>query len=339
MYLPQFHEFEENNQWWGKGFTEWTCVERARVLAPGHVIKYPHPDIGYYCLEDREIRKKQADMAKSYGVYGFCYYHYWFHGKVLMQKTLEMTLADNEPDIPFCLSWANEQWTRKMNGGNGEVTQPQFYGRETEWEQHLQYLLPFFRHRNYIQVDGQPMFVIYRISQITDYPERFAYWKRRLKEEGFEGMHVVMTVGPFPREECYPIVPHVDAAFDFYPNFLRSPDTVSYERDNIAFCEMDVAWRRMCNDKPFHPVHYRGIMVGFDNTPRSPLRGCAFINGTSQGFESALRKQVHQSQEQFLFVNSWNEWGEQAALEPDDKEGYSYLEALQRGIKRVPLYA
>jgi len=340
MYLPQFHEFEENNFWWGKGFTEWTCLEKAKVLAPGHVLKYPHSDIGYYCLEDRSVRQKQAEIAKEYGVYGFCYYHYWFHGKLLMQKTLEMTIADGQPDLPFCLSWANEAWTRRMNGGNGEITQPQMYGQEEEWEQHLQYLLPFFRHPNYIKVDDQPVFVIYRISQITNYSQRFAYWKKRLKEEGFGGMFIIMTVGPFPRDECYPIVPHVDAAFDFYPNFLRRPDTISYEKENIAFCEMSVAWKRMLNDTKIHNRHFKGMMVGFDNSPRSPLRGCVYINGTPETFEVALRKQIFRaSEDEFIFINAWNEWGEQACLEPDSLYEYRYLEAFRRATKKVRYYA
>ena len=132
MYLPQYHEFEENNRWWGKGFTEWTCVNRARSLSPNHRIKKPHSDIGYYSLLDCDFRRRQSEMAKSYGVYGFCYYHYWFGNKVLMDKTLKLMLEDGQPDIPFCLSWANEPWTRRMNGGDGELLQPTNYDEHKE---------------------------------------------------------------------------------------------------------------------------------------------------------------------------------------------------------------
>lgn len=334
FYLPQFHEFNENNLWWGKGFTEWTCVKNAKSLIPEHIIKHPHEDIGYYCLLDINIRKKQAELAKMYGVYGFCYYHYWFGGKVLMQASLELMLQDGEPDLPFCLSWANEPWTRKMNGGNGELLQPQFYGGVEEWDAHLQYLLKFFKNKNYILIDNKPVLLIYRIGQITNYKERFNYWKEEIKKYGFDGLFIAMTLGVFSKNESIPILPHVDGVVDFYPNFLREPDIVSYIDNNIAFCDINYAWKRILKEPQIHERHFKGMMVGFDSSPRSPKIASVFINGNPKTFGAVLSRQIENSKEDFIFINAWNEWGEQACLEPDTYYGYDYLKSLKNSVMR-----
>lgn len=333
MYLPQFHEFEENNRWWGKGFTEWTCVNRAKSLTNGHVIRRPHHDIGYYNLLNKSVRKKQACMAKEYNVYGFCYYHYWFYDKVLMETPLELMLQDGEPDLPFMLSWANEHWTRKMNGGNGEITQPQRYGDEDEWKRHLEYLIKYFINPNYIKIDNKPVFCIYRMSIIDNCIARINYWKKAIKDYGFDGLHIVMTLGVWPKEEALYLLPYVDAVFDFYPNFLRHPSIISYEIDNIAFCEMKNAYSKILNETSIHHNHYKGMMVGFDNSPRSPKKASVFINNSPELFYHAMKLQFQQSHSDFIFVNSWNEWGEQAAIEPDELYGYDFLEKIRKGTK------
>ncbi len=330
MYLPQFHEFAENNEWWGKGFTEWTCVDRAVEICPGHRIKKPHPDIGRYDLRNPETRRLQALMAKDHGVYGFCYYHYWFNGKILMEEPLHLMLQDGEPDLPFMMSWANEPWTRRMNGGNGETIQPQSYGGEEEWKSHLNYLMQFFRHKNYIKIDGKPALVIYRVSQINRHKDRFDYWRKEILKY-FPGMFIISTIGPFPKSEVTDTSCSVDAVFDFYPNFLRSPETVSCEIGSVAVCDIEKAWSIMLQDKNVLPTHFKGMMVGFDSSPRNPQRSCAFINNTPSGFLAAMRKQMYRAYgDEFIFVNGWNEWGEQACLEPDEKDGYAYLNAIKK---------
>lgn len=331
LYLPQYHEFEENNLWWGKGFTEWTCVNNAVSHAPDHRIKKPHPDIGYYCLLDKEIRSKQARLAKKYGVYGFCYYHYWFGNKVLMDSVLKMMLKDGEPDIPFCLSWANEPWTRRMNGGDGELLQPNNYGSEDEWERHLQYLIPFFKNDNYIKIDGKPLLIIYRIAQIPEYRRRFDYWRLRMMQLGFEGIFLSMTVGNF-KDDFSSMVNSVDASFDFYPNFLRDEGMVDKVEGNNAFYTMDRAYERILRDPPVHKRHFKGTMVGFDSSPRSPVRSNIFTGGSPKLFEANL-KALLRSEGDFIFVNAWNEWGEGCALEPEEKDGYGYLDAVKRARK------
>lgn len=335
-YLPQFHEFEPNSTWWGKGFTEWTCVNRGYSTHPEHRIKKPHSDIGYYCLLDVEIRRLQAILAKRYSVYGFCYYHYWFGDCVLMDAPLKLMLQDGQPDLPFCFSWANEPWTRRMNGGDGELLQPANYGDDHEWVSHLEYLLPFFRHPNYICVQNKPMFVIYRVSQIPNARQRFAFWNEALKKEGFDGIFLVMTIGNF-QDDYRSMSSYVDAALDFHPNFLWHSDMILEARGNIAYYDMSTAYERILRRPVLHDVHFRGTMVGFDSSPRSPKRSNVFINGSPALFGDHLMALMGQTKQEFVFVNAWNEWGEGAVLEPEEVDGYNYLEQIRRvvGLRRL----
>jgi hypothetical protein len=328
LYLPQFHEFKENNFWWGEGFTEWTCVNRGKSRIEGHRIKKPHADIGYYNLLDFEVRKKQAKLAKKYNVYGFCYYHYWFGDKVLMDAPLQLMLQDGEPDLPFCFSWANEPWTRRMNGGNGELLQSNNYGDQEEWQRHLNYLLPFFKHKNYIKINNKPLFVIYRVSQIPNYKQRFDFYRESLKKHGFDGVFFIMTIGNF-QDNFYELGKHVDAVFDFYPNFLWQNSMIDQIVGDTAFYDMKKAYQRVLSDKRIHERHFKGTLIGFDSSPRSPLRCNVFINGSPNLFQNHLEKLLSNTSEEFVFVNAWNEWGEGCALEPEEKDGYGYLQALK----------
>ena len=162
FYLPQFHNIPENDEWWGDGFTEWTNVKKAKPLYEGHM--QPRVPLGgnYYNLLDDNVKIWQADLAKKYGVYGFCYYHYWFNGKMLLEKPMEQMLANKEVDIPFCICWANEPWTKAWVGDERKLLIAQEYGQEEEWKQHFMYLLPFFKDERYITKNGKPLFVFYR---------------------------------------------------------------------------------------------------------------------------------------------------------------------------------
>jgi len=328
-HLPQYHEFDENNMWWGRGFTEWTCVRNAEPSR--HRIKKPHSDIGYYCLLDIDARKKQADLARSYGVFGFCYYHYWFGGKVLMEAPLELMLLDGQPDLPFCFSWANEAWTRRMHSGNGEVLQPTKHGGPDEWADHLSYLLQFFKHKNYILVDNKPMLLIYRVSDITNYRDRFLYWNDEIQRHGFDGIFIVMTNTNY-REDVPAILPHVSASVDFFPNFLGKPDMISELDGNVAYYDMDRTFDRIIQSPTTHQRHFHGMLVGFDSLPRRGNRCNVFVNGSPEKFYRALVRQISRSKEDYVFINAWNEWGEGCALEPEELDGYAYLEAVKRAV-------
>ena len=343
FHLPQYHTVAENDRWWGEGFTEWRHLERWSPVFEGHRVRRPHESLGTYDLSTRQARAAQADLAKRHGVYGFCYYHYWFGGKLLLEKPLERMLQDGEPDLPFCMSWANEPWTRRWDGHEREVLQAQTYGGPDEWDAHLDYLLPFFRHPNYIRVDGKPMFVVYRLGQVDRHPERFARWTERLRKEGFEGLHLVMMLGNFS-DNIRPIE-GVDAVVEFVPNYLASASVVQRffakpgleDLANAAYqatgattvVDARKAFEKLVKLPKVHPTQYRGMFSGWDNSPRIGKRATIYRGFTPALFEEYLRLQRRRT-EGYLFVNAWNEWGEGAVLEPDDQFGHALLEAIAR---------
>jgi len=333
FYLPQFHEFDENNRFWGKGFTEWTCLQRAKPIYEGHDLRYPANEIGQYCLMDKSVRAYQAKAAKQFGVFGFCYYHYWFGEKAIMDKPLLAMLKDGEPNLPFCFSWANESWTRRMNGGNGEVLIQKKHGDKPEWKRHFDYLLKFFKHPNYIKLNNKPMLLLYRISDIDNYKKRFEFWQEESKKNGFEGIHLVITLGNFT-EDYKDICPHVSASVEFFPNFLRSTKVKHQILNNTAIYQAQDVFNYITNHKQVHKIHYRGMLTGFDNSPRSPKISSVITNINPQLFSKTLEIQINRSTEDFLFINAWNEWGEGATLEPDIKFGYGFLKAI-KSIKKI----
>lgn len=335
LYLPQYHEFKENNTWWGKGFTEWTCVNRAKSLHKNHRIKYPHPDIGYYSLLDKNTRKKQAELAKKYNIYGFCYYHYWFYDKVLMETPLELMLKDNEPDIHFCFSWANEPWTRRMNGGNGELLQAAKYGDKTEWDNHIQYLLKFFKNKNYIKIDNKPILFIYRVSQITNYKSRFTHWNEVCKQEGFDGIQIISTIGNFD-DDFESQKGAINGFFDFQPNFMRHRNVgLINETDIASFYDVEECYKHIIKINANFENTIPSLFVGFDSSPRSPKRANIFINNNPELFGKYLKKLINTTNQEFIVINAWNEWGEGAALEPELTDGYQYLEQVKNSIKSI----
>lgn len=351
-HLPQFYPFAENDRWWGPGFTEWTLLRNWQPLFDEHRIRRPHPDIGEYILLSTEARKRQGDMARRHGVHGFCYYHYWFNGKRLLEKPLELMLADGQPDLPYCLSWANETWTRRWLGMDDAILIEQTYGHVDEWDAHLDSLLPFFRHRNYIQVDGKPMFLVYRLGRVPDYAARFRHWQTRLRREGFAGLHLVMTLGTHPDQRA-PIA-GADAVVEFYPGYgahghtllrrLKMPwiaRTVrtaarmingllgGNQRRGLVVRDASATYERAIRQPQLHRTHYRGLFSGWDNSPRTGKQGIIFEGISPELFCAYLRLQRRHSTD-FVFVNGWNEWSEGAVLEPDDQFGYGFLEAVAR---------
>ena len=197
FYLPQFHNIPENDEWWGDGFTEWTNVKKAKPLYEGHM--QPRVPLGgnYYNLLDDNVKIWQADLAKKYGVYGFCYYHYWFNGKMLLEKPMEQMLANKEVDIPFCICWANEPWTKAWVGDERKLLIAQEYGQEEEWKQHFMYLLPFFKDERYITKNGKPLFVFYRPDIVPCMKEMIETWDKLAKENGLSGITFAFQSGDY----------------------------------------------------------------------------------------------------------------------------------------------
>lgn len=370
FYLPQFHTIPENDEWWGEGFTEWTNVKKAQPLFEGH--DQPRVPLGgeYYDLMSDETKIWQARIAREHGVFGFCYYHYWFKGgRQLLEKPAEQMLANKEVDLPFCFCWANENWSKNWDGGNREVIMEQDYGDSKDWEAHFAYLLKFFKDERYITVDGKPLFVIYKPEQIIDLKQMTDYFRRRAKKEGFPGLCLAFQ---FPTH--YADMYYRDDVFDyrigFEPVFSRSmghvtaPGTAAkvkllrrllgenavsaYRRlrekkmhqpggkaQSMAMYFYDELWEKILGNtwtEEFLP----GAFVDWDNTPRN-RHGVMHQGFTLAKFEKYMKQLVRRAKDEnkpMVFINAWNEWGEGAFLEPDEKYGYGKLEAVKRAMQQ-----
>ena len=346
FHLPQFHSFPENDEWWGNGFTEWTNVRKAKPLFAGHNQPRIPLNDNYYNMLDYKTRKWQAELAKKYGIDGFCYYHYWFNGKLLMEKPLESLLLEKDIDISFCLCWANEPWTRAWDGKASAVLMPQHYGDEPEWEKHLNYLMQFFKDERYIKIDNAPMYILYRSNSIPRCNEMVKYWEKLCKEQGFSGIHIVEELNGFQNK---PVCNDSKAVLEFQPTCAEKQKgrfrwqidklkswmhtkTKGYT-SGVYTIDFESVWKRIIN----MPVPgyagkkaYLGGFVGWDNSPRKRKAGI-FTGNTPEIFRkylTLLLKKAKANDSEYIFLNAWNEWGEGAYLEPDTTNKYAYLEAV-----------
>lgn len=329
IYFPQFHEFEENNKLWGKGFTEWTLMNRYKGE-----IKRPHVDVGQYNMLEYSTRKKQALMAKDHGIDAFCYYHYWFTGKKVMHAGLEKILEDNEPDLPFIFCWANEPWTRNWDGSTREVLIDQKYGNLEDWKKHFDYLLPFFKHPNYIKEDNCPVFFIYRLEHIikNNALEMLKLWKTLALEKGFNGLKIISILGAFGSNKK--LMPgYTDGFAEHMPTCLIKELAVSKTKINDAQ-EIN---KKISNLERLDTVHYSGMFYNFDNSSRRVnLPVIRFSRLSYKSLENIfvntifrIAKKPHKGIN-YILLNSWNEWTEQAMFEPNDIDGYRLLEITKK---------
>ena len=217
FYLPQFHEIPENNEWWGEGFTEWVNVKKAQKLFDGHNQPRIPLNNNYYNLLDNNVKKWQVELANKYGVYGFCFYHYWFNGKLLLEKPVEQFLKDKSLNIHYCICWANEHWTNAWAGKQAKVLIEQKYGTEKEWKEHFEYLLPYFKDERYIKEDNKPLLIIYRPELIDCLKDMLEFWDKEAKKNGFAGLnfayqHTGYTVSQNCDETLF------DYALEYHPN-------------------------------------------------------------------------------------------------------------------------
>lgn len=342
FYLPQFHEIGENNKWWGEGFTEWTNTRKAKPLFPGHYQpREPYNDY-YYDLMHASAREWQAILAKRYGIYGFCYYHYWFKGKRLLEKPFEEVLRIGKPNLPFCLSWANEPWTRKWDGANHHILMPQEYGEKKDWKDHFDYLIKAFLDPRYIHLDGKPIFIIYRPGNIPKCEEMLEYWNHLAIQSGLKGIYFVKTLNIFE----LPNVNGFDAGIEFEPHFTIShgncnnPYKVikSYNnRFKKSVCDYNTVWNCILKRVPDESEKiFPGAFIDWDNSPRRGREGGVFFGANPEKFAAYLENQIRRTKElyksEFLFINAWNEWAEGTYLEPDKRFGFRYLEAVRTAI-------
>ena len=355
FYLPQFHAIPENDEWWGKGFTDWVNVRKARPIFRGHEQpKCPLND-NYYDLSKTEALRWQASLANQYGVYGFCFYHYWFNGKLLLEKPVELLLANKDININYCFSWANEPWARTWDGKASQVLMPQSYGTEDDWKQHFDYILPFFKDQRYIKEDGRPMLLIYKSTSIPCAKEMMDYLNELAKKEGFPGIHFVETLrGDKPDKRSLPYLAKVE--FEPLRTNLQQPWLIlNYKRirrrvigllnqvfhlsipQNKPFRFADVARRAVAIESP--EGTYGGVFAGWDNTPRRGLISTIVLPPTKQEFKNYLTAKIQQTQNvyhtDFVFVNAWNEWAEGTVLEPDTIHRHQYLEAIKECLDKA----
>lgn len=362
FYLPQYHTIPENDASYGKGFTEWTNVKKASPLFKNHNQPRVPEKNNYYNLLDTEVMIGQAELAKKYGIYGFCYYHYWFkNGKKLLEKPLEAMLKDKRVDIPFMLCWANENWTRKWDGGNNEIIVEQDYGDYEDLKKHIDYLCDFFRDERYIKIDGKPVFVIYKPEIIPNIKKVIGFIRNRVKENGFSGI-VIMSQYPDYFFACKKS-DLLDYHIQFEPKFIQDYEiermnlkrrklkhfmlshNMNYlyqillqkyqkeKKKELVHRNYDKDWQEIINYPVDDKRTVAGAFVDWDNTPRNRL-GLVYDNTTPEKFYYFFKKLVDKVDKEYaldyIFINAWNEWAEGAYLEPDEKNHYKYLEAVKR---------
>jgi hypothetical protein len=338
FYLPQFYPIPENDRWWGKGFTEWSRVTRARPQFEGHYQPHLPERLGFYDLRLPETRARQAALARAHGIHGFCYYYYWFGTKTLLERPLAEMLADGEPDAPFCLCWANENWTRRWDGAERQLLIEQRYGPELDAAL-IEDLMPFFADRRYIRVGGAPVLLVYRPTAIPEPLATTARWRRAARQHGLPDLHLVAAL-TFGLDDPRPL--GFDAAVEFPPHGenlpanARTVDGMEPEFGGQVVDYQAVARRRQALPAPGFRL-YRTAMVGWDNTPRLGQRATIFHGASPGAYAEWLRELVIAArlghpEHRLVFVNAWNEWAEGAHLEPDERFGTSYLEATQRAL-------
>ncbi len=351
LYLPQFHAIPENDEWWGEGFTEWTNTKKAKPLFKGHYQPRTPAEERFYNLLDPDTQEWQSNLAQEYGIDGFVYYHYWFNGKKLLEKPMEKMLTNSNITIPFCISWANEPWTRAWDGGEREILMPQSYGGPDDWLKHIDYLLPFFKDSRYIKNDNRPVLFIYRTASITNCDEMIMLWEDILRQNGFDGIYLIETLNSFQKD---PILSSSKAAFTFEPMY-----TIAHTRRSIMnrlFIKLNRIFRNLPlmenYDKLFSRIVTRdastaysnknavvGAFVDWDNTARKGNRGIMVMGSSPTKFQKYIRKLISYATNinaRYIVINAWNEWAEGTHLEPDNKHGIEYLDAVRKEKTKHP---
>lgn len=346
LYLPQFHTIPENDQWWGKGFTEWTNTSVAEPLFDDHYQPHePHDDIGCYDLSDVEVMIKQAQMAKEYGLHGFCYYYYWFNGKTLLEKPLQNMLKTPEVDLPFCLCWANHNWTRSWDAGNKEMLLEQTYDDNTH-AQFIDDLFPYFNDKRYIRIDNKPVLLVYQADLIKNPCETVEKWRQYAKiKYGIDLylIHVQQNNLNAPAKFGY------DAAVEFAPNYVAGQTAVPQAKQpklasdiNLTFYDyLSNAFQYILRPQEDYKL-FRCVYPMWDNTARRKKKGgWMFLNSSLENFKNFLIEMSKvtlrnfKPNERFLFINAWNEWAEGTHLEPCKKYGYQLLD-ICRDVSQMP---
>ena len=363
VYLPQFHRIPENDEWWGEGFTEWTNVKAASPLFEGHYQPRVPLDDNYYDLSEVETLKWQCKIAKEHGIYGFCFYHYWFNGKLLLEKPMEMLLAHSEIDINYCISWANHDWNDgwKASSGNEKILIGHDFDKEDDWVKHFNYLLPFFKDSRYIQEDGKPLMTIYSPNVIGKLNKMLTLWNKMAIDQGFKGLKFLYQSAMASRSKGWD-----RSMFDYgiefepgYTNYKKSlllslnlmkyshkikkligiKSSIKIAQKKVTINKYDQTWQQILDKKPSAKNAIPSAFVDWDNTPRKQQAGSVYQGATPKKFKKYFKQLVKKTKEEYktdkIFVFAWNEWAEGGYLEPDEKYGNAYLEAIKEVLKKT----
>jgi lipopolysaccharide biosynthesis protein len=362
FYLPQYHPIPENDAWWGMGFTEWRNVATARPLFPDHYQPHLPADLGFYDLRVPETREAQAELARDHGIYGFCYYHYWFNGRRLLNRPFDEVLRLGSPRFPFCICWANENWTRRWDGQQRQVLLAQYYSPEDDLA-HIHHLLPVFADDRYIRIDGRPLLLVYVLAAFPDPLRTADIWREEVRRAGLGDLYLaaVESNQRYPDIRSYGFDAAVEFAPDWrarvmgFPRFQRKRYDLrarvylrlqrhgwmssAYQEHNIYSYDA-LARDMLAKPRPDFPW-FRGVTPNWDNSPRRRLGARILQGSTPEAYGRWLSGAVQETltvptaAERIIFINAWNEWAEGNHLEPDLKWGRAYLEATRRAFEKA----
>jgi lipopolysaccharide biosynthesis protein len=364
FYLPQYHPIPENDEWWGKGFTEWTNTAKARPLFRGHYQPHIPADLGFYDLRLPEAREAQVELARAYGIHGFCYYHYWFGGRRLLERPFSEVLASGRPDFPFCLCWANENWTRRWDGRNAEMLLAQNYSPADDVA-HIRSLIPAFRDRRYITINGKPLLLVYRVNLLPNPTETGRIWREEVAKAGFPGLYLCTVIG-VKETDFDPRTIGFDAGVEFQPRWYKLPPAETPPLKTLPdailkrvlpkslfeqlpplgraayYFHTIISYSRVVETMTALPAPaykmFPGVTPSWDNSARRNTGAFIFKDSDPATYgrwlRSAIRRSLHrfQGDERLVFVNAWNEWAEGNHLEPDLKWGHRYLEETRSAL-------
>lgn len=345
FHLPQFHPTPENDAWWGKGFTEWTNVAKAKPLFPGHYQPHLPADLGFYDLRLPAARHAQAELAREYGIAGFCYYHYWFGGRRILEQPVNQILLSREPDFPFCLCWANHSWNTAWQGTT-ETLIEQVYPGWDDHAAHFEWLLRAFTDPRYLKIDDKPIFVIYRPDDIPNVAEVMAFWRDRAARAGLPGLHIIGVShrnegwDPRPRglnASMMQALPRRDGRIPRRYLALKLKLALQGNRHELSIWNYkDIRSILLRGNRPDW-LDYPIVLPNWDNTPRTGMRGLVFHDATPELFRGHLREalsrvEAHPESERVIFLKAWNEWAEGNHVEPDQKWGRAWLEVIKEEL-------